>query len=187
MVLAGLFFTACSEESSFTSPMNIDNQEQITAASAQPNWVQLPKSTKNTLSKKISAGKLITPDKEDKITIRADWEGGNHGQVKINATIQFKKGTVKEDTYITMELNSQTGVVTFQPHMMFNTNAIYTVEFEGIDLDGVDEDNIDFVYLNPNGDYEYMDANKIKVDVSQGKMKINKAKLPHFSRYGFIR
>ena len=90
-------------------------------------WKPWPKSTKNTMSKIVSAGKLVTPDQAEKIRVDAEWEGGIHGLVQISATIEFPKGAVDEDTYITMELDSETGVVTFMPHMIFNVNAIFTV------------------------------------------------------------
>ena len=71
-------------------------------------------------------------------------------------------------------------------HISIKDEQIYNAEFLGLDLTGVDSKNVGFVYQAEDGSYEYIDYSKIEVDIKSGKLKVRDARLPHFSRYGFV-
>ncbi len=78
-------------------------------------------------------------------------------------------------------------MLSFEPHVpQFNIPAEYDLEISGLDLSGVNASKVVFVYQATNGDIETVEYKKMDVDVEKGELKIQKALLPHFSRFGFV-
>ena len=182
--LLALFVVGCSEQSSMLAP---DNKVNTT----EPNWISLPnmngESGMSVMSMPIfQAIKEIDGETGGKILINERYLGGPLGEVKVKAELGFPKDAFVGSKYITMILDTQFGLATFSPHAYFDKDAIYNVEFLGLDLTGVNPKNVGFVYQAEDGSYEYIDYSKIEVDLKNGKLKVRDAKLPHFSRYGFV-
>lgn len=179
----------CSEHKSTTEPVNQNNSSVAQSVTAEPNWIALPKPTFQSLYKGTGfiKTKLVEADKNTKLEIKDEYEGGPKGKVKLEVTIEFKKGTVAEDTFITMIFDTKTGVITFMPNMIFNKEARLELKYYGIDLTGVNEDDVNFQYLAPDGNYEAVDKRKIKVNIKKGEIILKFVKIPHFSYFGFTR
>ena len=182
IVLLSLFVIGCSEQTSITSAENkVPTQE--------PNWISLPNGENgmSVMSMPIfQASREIDGKNGGKILINERYLGGPLGEVKVKAELEFPKDAFVGSKNITMILDTQFGLATFSPHAYFDKDAIYNVEFLGLDLTGVDPKNVGFVYQAEDGSYEYIDYSKIEVDLKNGKLKVRDAKLPHFSRYGFV-
>jgi hypothetical protein len=183
IVLLSLFVIGCSEQSSINSPVNNVNTNE-------PNWISMPTMKTATRMSVMSmpifqASALIDGEKGGKIKIDEKYDGPN-GEVKVKAELEFPKNAFVGSKYITMILDTQFGLATFSPHAYFDRDAIYNAEFLGLDLTGVDSKNVGFVYQAEDGSYEYIDYSKIEVDLKNGKLKVRDARLPHFSRYGFV-
>ena len=181
--LLALFVVGCSEQSSMLAP---DNKVNTT----EPNWISLPnmngESGMSVMSMPIfQVNKEIDGKNGGKIKIDEKYAGPN-GEVKVKAELEFPKDAFVGSKNITMILDTQFGLATFSPHAYFDIDAIYNAEFLGLDLTGVNPNNVGFVYQAEDGSYEYIDYSKIEVDFKNGKLKVRDAKLPHFSRYGFV-
>ena len=48
-------------------------------------------------------------------------------------------------------------------------------------------DSVLFVYENPNGSMEPVLSKEVSMNYNFGRLRVNNAKISHFSRYGFIR
>ena len=181
-----LFVIGCSEESNILSPANDVNTNE-------PNWISLPSvNSANGMSVMsmpvFQMSDSIDGEKGGKIKIDEKYDGPN-GEVKVKAELVFPKGAFSGTKYITMILDTDFGNATFTPHAVFENDAIYNAEFQGLDLTAIDKmeaKNVEFVYQAADGSYEYIETSKIEVDVKNGKLKVRDAKLPHFSRYGFV-
>lgn len=80
--------------------------------------------------------------------------------------------------------------VSFLPSMTFDKPAFLDLSFEGVDLAKLgfqSNDKTDFVYINDNGEVEYILNNECKINWSKSLIYVRNAKLPHFSRYAFIK
>ncbi len=185
-LIALVVFTliGCQEADNPLSPVTDTNIQKYD--DAQPNWITLPKSTNMSIEKNFSSKKNINGKIGGEVRVKAEYEGGIYGLVKIDARIQFPKNAFWSKKDITLSIDSQNGLTTFFPHMKFNKSAIYDLKIEGLDLRDVDVDNIDFVYQSPVGSIERVKYDKIKVDKSKGYIEVQKAHLNHFSRYGFV-
>ena len=51
----------------------------------------------------------------------------------------------------------------------------------------IDDNNLDFEYYNPDGTYELVEYENIEWDEVNRELKVKKAQLHHFSRYGWTR
>jgi hypothetical protein len=76
-------------------------------------------------------------------------------------------------------------LTTFGPSYVFNKPLEYTLLLQGLDLTGVNLANVKFVYQAADGSIHECESDGVDVDLNKGKVKVNKAKIPHFSRYGF--
>ena len=71
--------------------------------------------------------------------------------------------------------------------MVFNKNLEYTLTYKGIDLTGVDPETVKFCYIASDGSIVEAENSGIEVHIEDGKIKVKKALIPHFSRYGWVR
>ena len=176
-----LFYVGCQDESSIVSTDNsfVSNED--------PNWIQLPVTNDNQLQKVHSVKKLITVKRGGKISLKKKFKGGPHKTFEINAEIKFRPNVVTKDTKFTMALDDKTGMLTFSPAMTLNGNAQLSVSLKGINLDGLNAEEIDFVYCDSNGQFVEVDYKKLIVDVEDGILAVLKVEPPLLSRYGFTK
>ena len=75
--------------------------------------------------------------------------------------------------------------VTFGPHgVTFKKPAHLYITLENADLSDIDSSSLGVYYVNEDtGELEQMRCRAIKVDKSNGKLEVVKAKIPHFSRF----
>lgn len=183
--LLTLLVVGCSEQSSVLSPNNNVNTNE-------PNWISLPSLNEangmSVMSKPIfQASKEIDGKKGGEIKINEKYKGGLFGEVTVKAELEFLQGTFSGTKYITMILDTEWGYATFSPYSIFDKDAIYNAEFIGLDLSGIDSTNVKFAYLAADGTVEYAVNDGITVDLSTGTLSVKNARIPHFSRYGWIR
>jgi len=184
IVIGTLFLIGCQEAGNPIAPVS-ENETDLTSFN-QPNWITLPKPDNMSIERHFSSKKKINGRRGGDVHLKAEYEGGVHGVVKIDARIQFPRKAFSGIQDITLIIDSENGLTTFYPHMKFNKSAVYDLKFDGLDLSNVDPDNIDFVYQSEDGTIEKVEYDKLKVDIKAGKIEIQKAKLNHFSRYGFV-
>ena len=101
--------------------------------------------------------------------------------------IQVPAGAFTGTKTISATLNCETLYADFAPTpMTFNTPVYYTVEYRGVDLSGIDPTNLDFYYIDGYGNMVKATYDEIYVDVANNILGVVNARLPHFSRYGFV-
>ncbi len=54
-------------------------------------------------------------------------------------------------------------------------------------FDGVEEDGINFVHCDSNGQFVEVEFKKLFIDVEDGILVVLKVAVPHLSRFGFSR
>lgn len=101
--------------------------------------------------------------------------------------IQVPAGAFTGTKIINATLNCMTLYADFAPTpLTFNIPIYYTVEYTGVDLSGIDPNNLDFYYIDGSGNMVKAIYDEIYVDVANNKLGVINARLPHFSRYGFV-
>ncbi len=176
-----LISIGCSEQASLNSP-------ELTVQKQEPNWlVSLPDNGFK-LSKKYSASELIDGSKGGEVKLKDEIDGGPFGKIKVDSKLKANKNSFTGTLTISTEIDDINLLTTFGPAYVFDQPLEYDLKLEGIDLKGIISSNdLDFVYQSSNGTIHQCEYDKIDVDLNKGKIEVKKAKLPHFSRYGFIR
>jgi hypothetical protein len=179
IVFLSLFVIGCSEQISINSPVNDLNINE-------PNWIALPQAEGLSVNKEFSTSKWINSYYGGTLSEYESYYGGPFGRVTIDVDAYFPSYSFYGSKYITMIVDDQTCTATFSPHMVFNRSVVYNATFTGVDLTGIDPSKVKFAYLAEDGSLEFAANEGITVDKSRGKLVVKNAKIPHFSRYGFV-
>ncbi|MFC2084892.1 hypothetical protein ACFLS9_07540 [Bacteroidota bacterium] len=163
----------CQENSNIVDPIEYSNVET-------PQWVSLKSVEGLSLNKVLSTSKSIDGNIGGLIVLE-----GNSGNLSITATLEFLPGSFDGTKNITLSLDNELCVAKFSPSSTFEVPAIFNITYTGLNLEDVDTDNISFVYDAEDGTTETIQNDRITIDA--GELSVANAKLPHFSRYGFIR
>ena len=109
------------------------------------------------------------------------------GGVIVN--FQVLPGAVVEDVDISISTDDELLMgdvyLTFGPHgTAFNPPAILDIDAFGLDLSGIDPEDLNVFYDNAEtGQWELMQSTEILINQAEGYIKVVGALLPHFSRY----
>ncbi len=126
---------------------------------------------------------------ENGAELQIDYKGSKHGggNEEVRTTFKVFSHSISEDAYLTLSMNkgllNGTIDATFKPHgITFSKDAELSIEAKNIDLSGVDASTVGLYYVS-DGQWVKMQADKIIVKIDEGYLKIDKTKIPHFSRY----
>ena len=71
--------------------------------------------------------------------------------------------------------------------MVFDKPVKLNIRYTGIDLSNINPDSVDFIFQNYDGSTEQIEYTYLIVEPNEGRLELKRAKLHHFSRYGWIR
>lgn len=202
ILLSILFLIGCQDDNSILEPTNeisnslnkrrvkLDDDKSssentdsdVTNNTAEPNWITVPSS-----GLEISTSKWVNGTDETLLDLNTSVQGGIFGSIQINATLRFTRGSFVGSRFVTMSINSAYGTASFSPSGVFDKPAIYNSTIMGLDLSGINPDEIQFVYMGTDGKYYPIDVQHILVEPQSGKLQVINAEIPHFSRYGWTR
>ena len=174
-----LFVVGCSEQSSVLAPVNNVNTNE-------PNWIVFLSSNDLAVNTIHSASALIDGVKGGSIEMRKDVPGGPFGKTHIDSRLVIRAGSFLGKMTISTYVDDTGFLTTFGPSYVFSKPLEYTLLLQGLDLTGVNPANVKFVYQAANGTISQYQYSSIDVDLTRGKLKVNSALIPHFSRYGFV-
>jgi hypothetical protein len=114
------------------------------------------------------------------------YQKSSGGYVYQFADLDFYPGEFSGTKNFSMTFNTDGAAMEFGPATQFQTGVEYTYKITGLDLTGVNPNTLDFVYIDANGSMYQVEYDDVIMDASIGMLKVINAKLPHFSRYGFV-
>ncbi|MDH3267566.1 MAG: hypothetical protein OEM46_01810, partial [Ignavibacteria bacterium] len=107
--------------------------------------------------------------------------------VLMKADLRIPPAAFEGIKTITMTVDKKYAAVHFSPKMIFADTLRLFQSFEGLHLENYASGTIDYVFINDDGSIELIKKNGVQVVVPQGIVRVQNAKLLHFSRYGWIR
>ena len=179
IVLVSLFVIGCSEQTSINSPVNDLNINE-------PSWISLPSSNGMKVNSEWVVSKKINGKHGGSLSNKISYNGGISGTVDIEARIDFDQEAYQGNAKIIMALNDFNTSTRFSPSLHFNRTVLFNATYKGLDLTGLDPTTIRFAFLANNGGIVMASCDSIIVNISQGKLQVVNAVIPHFSRYGFV-
>ena len=157
-------------------------------ANNQKGWITLPKNPGMRVEDDYSASKVIDGNMGGEVQLNVDYKATSSLHIKIAAKIKVPKGAYSGEKNVTMIINNTDGTASFYPSPeTFNKPLIFDLEILGIDLTGVNPKTLDFAFIASDGSFESVDCHKIEAKIKEGKLKVDDAEIPHFSKYGWCR
>ncbi|MBT8378909.1 MAG: hypothetical protein KJN64_06750 [Ignavibacteria bacterium] len=170
-----LVFLGCNQESEVTSP---------TTSSIEKQWISLSDgsglSIEDTFTK---TKKKASGDRGWNITFDHTFSSS----IRIMGDLNCPKGAYDGRLTFSFTLKDDIAAIDFNPSpFIFDIPVEYTIIYEGLDLTGINPEDVDFYYIAPNGSLVKADYERLEVNIATGRLFVLDAKLPHFSRYGFV-
>ena len=137
----------------------------------------------------LSSG-FINGSSGDELTLTQSYVNTAGRNISISAHLYILPNAYTGVKEITMIVDAGDASVRFFPETVFNRDIKLDLTFTGLDLHNLGfttSGNADFVYFNDNGTIEAITNAGSTVDISQSVLRVQGAKLYHFSRYGWIR
>ncbi len=179
LAIAILFLVGCSD--SIVNPEVVKQNDNN-----QKSWITLPQNPRMTIETDYSASEIIDGETGGSVELNINYVTKASNNVKIEAEIDVPAGAYSGKKNITMIINSTNGTATFYPSPeTFNKPLIFNLQISGVNLNGVDPNSIDYVYLAPDGSLEPIQYKQLVVN--GGILRVDDAQIPHFSIYGWCR
>ena len=105
----------------------------------------------------------------------------------IKVDLRIPEGAFQGTETITMTVDNEYAAIHFSPKMVFAETLKLFQSFEGLHLENYPAGTLDFVFISDGGSIELIKKNGVQVVVPQGIVRVQNAKLLHFSRYGWVR
>jgi len=178
LLLSALFLLGCADTP--ISPIKDDNHSY--------QFIKLPKKAGMSVETTFSITKTINGTAGGNIYLYESYVAEDGHTVSLYVNLKVKRNSYDGDATITLTVDDEFAAVSFTPVMVFDKPLILDLTFEGIDLEGLDltTGDYDFVFIDGDGTTGTVSYNALHVNEDQGKIWVIKAKLDHFSRYGFI-
>jgi len=167
-----LIIAACSQS---------DLEPTAPVQDIQKSVIQLPPSSSIGIDNTLSVSEEIDGSKGGMIKLNESYSSQS-GEVKIKAKLKIPKDAFSGTETIGYDINEDASI-NFHPEMNFDKDCLYDIKFTGLDLTGIDPNEIDFLYMAPDGAVYPVQYSKLTVDVEKGILEVKDAVITHFSRY----
>ncbi len=180
-LLAG--FSGCQKADPLSSSAAVTKN---TAAGQEFNILSFKGKNNRSLNKTTTVSKFIKANRGGTLYLEHE-----HGDLDVEISLTIPRNSMSENAEIEISLNDDQFLgavdVVFQPHgITFSRPAILNIDAKGLDMSGVNPNDIDLYYVNEeSGQWEQMQYDDLDVDIDdgEGEIEVKDARLPHFSRY----
>ena len=183
-----MFLVGCSnQENSITSPIspNTEQFDKVTLQTLELNTVD------ETVNKLVTTTQVVDGTLGGTISLIQNVISIEGREVSVDASIKISKGAFIGTKNITMSVDVNNGCISFSPHMIFNTSCFLDYRLSNMNLANLgfmpEDTKAEFVFFNDEGGIEAVQNFGVKLSYSIGYIKVQTAKIDHFSRYGFCR
>lgn len=193
-IILSLFFFACGDEDSILNPLTDPEAESLNKLSLLPplkyddkgEVLSVPKYIK--VKKKLAKTYTFNGDEGGLIVQKYTWYTV-FDTVKLEAYLTIPAGAYEGDLTFEIEFDPNEISMEFHPTPFnFNIPVELDLKYKGIPKKiEIDGDNLTFEYYNPDGTYEPVEYQNIIWEEDSRTVMVKKAKLHHFSRYGWTR
>ncbi len=180
IAIGTLFLFGCQDENSIVEPVKNEVQQQT---QQEKHWLTFSENQKNSIEEFYYLSKYIN----------GYYGGGFYfygtmsSDVYVEGQLYVPAGAYEGTKKMGVTLDSETVTADFSPSpTTFDKPVLYSIEYSGVDLSGVNPNKVDFYYIDGNGKLVKAKYDDIVIDVENGFLGVYNAQLPHFSRYGFV-
>jgi hypothetical protein len=175
-----MFLVGCSnQENNVTGPTTNDTQfSKVTLSDPLP--IQF-----------ATTIKAIDGSIGGKITMVQNVLSSEGRIVQVNSEFEVTAGAFVGIQNITMTVDADNGCVSFSPHMNFSQTCFLNFGLQNMNLANLGfvkgDKKAEFVYFNDYGTIDPVANMGVNVIYGKGNIQVQKGRINHFSRYGFVR
>jgi len=184
ILLSSFFLLLGCDSSPDLSVNSIENNPTVITTFEK---IELPNSSAIWKDSLITMSQTIDGSVGGRLIIDKYYLSENGDSIKVKVDLIIPAGAFQGTKTITITVDQTDAAVHFYPAMAFDDTLRLFQSFEGLNLDGYSTGTIDFVYIRDDGKAELLKKNGIQIILPQGIMRVQNAKLIHFSRYGWVR
>lgn len=194
LIATAIFFYSCQDMDEISGP--IVNEVDGTSSFAKSTQLDLPDQvrSKNSMNNSdysdLKFSKKIDGAKGGIINFSHNYKSDAGNVVLIVGTLRIPRNAFSGTENISITLNTTKAEVDFERDGSgdFNTSLFLNLGYHGVDLDCTNSGDWEFGFIDEdNSIFEIVNYSNKKVDCKKGKLIINKAEIPHFSRFGWLR
>lgn len=175
IIILFLTFVGCSESGSILNPLETKNEKR---------FLELPKADKFSVENLFSTEKRVTGNLGGEVSLFGQYLSQSC-EVTVSVLVDFPQRSFLGNKNITITANTNEAIVDFGPSMNFLIPITVNITFTGLNLNSLNLNEIDFYYIDQDGNFLEVEKQGIVVDFSTGTVSVINAKIFHFSRYGF--
>lgn len=190
-LLSTLLLIGCESSSDFsTDPLNLSKEtyDQGTI-SDNSEYILIPLPLRSPLwqDSVLTMSQVIDGTIGGRMIMNKYYISSDGDSICIEADLRIPAGAFPGIETITMTVDSYYAAIHFQPQMVFEDTLRLFQSFKGMNLTNFNTGTIDFVFISNDGSIELVKKNGVQIVKPQGIVRVMNAKLPHFSRYGWVR
>ena len=167
--------------------LSVNSTENNSTGSTTFEKIKLPSPSALWKDSLITMSQTIDGSVGGRLILDKYYMSENGDSIKVKVDLIIPADAFQGTKTITITVDQTDAAVHFYPAMVFNDTLRLFQSFEGLNLDGYSTGTIDFVYIRDDGTAELLKKNGTQIILPQGIMRVQNAKLIHFSRYGWVR
>lgn len=173
-IFALLLIAGCSDNSYVNNP----------ETQGVKSWLQINKiSTDNSLEKSYTFSKVINGAKGGELEFSKEKRN-----FSFEGVLKVYPGAFEGRELISAKVDAKNAYIDFEPSpFTFNVPAKLDFVLEGVDLSGINTEDIQFGYFDADNNFVPAPYDEMSVNAEDGKLLIKGAQIDHFSRYGWTR
>lgn len=188
IILVAIILLWGCDTSSDLSVNNSENDLQISVSKITDyELIPLPNKSLLWVDSVFSMSKVIDGSVGGRIIMDKYYIAEDGDSLIIKVDLRIPEGAFQGTETITMTVDNEYAAIHFTPNMIFEDTLRLFQSFEGLHLENYPTGTLDFVFISNGGSIELIKKNGMQVVVPTGIVRVQNAKLLHFSRYGWIR
>jgi len=188
LLLLSVFLIGCEDTSNIIDPIGTSLSPQFEKiTNFDYELIPLPPRSPLWSDSIFTISKVIDGDIGGRLIMEKYYIAANGDSISIFADLIIPEGTFQGTETISMTVDNEFAAIHFLPSMVFEDTLKLFQSFKGLDLSNYSNATLDFVFIDDEGNIELIKKNGIQVNVPQGFVRVQNAKILHFSRYGWVR
>jgi len=187
LIVAFVLLIGCDTSTDLSVNSSENNSNTQVSDSMDYELIPLPKKSALWMDSVFTFSQLIDGSVGGRIIMANYYISETGDSVEFEVDLRIPAGAFQGSETITVTVDSDSASVHFYPEMVFADTLRLFQSFEGLNLENMQTGTIDFVYVRDDGSIELIKKNGTQIVVPQGIVRVQNAKLLHFSRYGWIR
>jgi hypothetical protein len=177
LCLLALAIPGCFTDNSVNPDFGIQGEKNF------KNWIQSDESGVIELQKETQLVQSIDGQSGGKIVYDV-----KVARLRVSGELIVPENSFEGVVDVSTLFNSKNTTQTFGPSpFTFEKTLLLTLEYKGVNLKNVNPDEIDFYYIDNSGQFHKAEYSSITVDTAEGVLKVENAKINHFSRWGWAK